>query len=297
MRRLTNYFYPMLRWIMITSLCVIFIVLLVLLFRDAKEEFGYLSLEIFLDGLAQKEFLVFLLVGFIAQIIDGALGMAYGVTASSFLMSIGVPPATASASVHLAEVFTTGVSGLSHLRLGNVKRSLFIKLVIPGMLGAVMGAYLLTSIDPAIIKPIIAVYLLIIGAIIIKKSLGIIKPESEIKNISPLGLVGGFIDSIGGGGWGAVVTSTLLGKGHHPRYTIGSVNMAEFFIALSSAGIFTIIMGISNWNVILGLIGGGVIAAPLAAVICKRVKPKLLMMIVGSFIILLSIRTLVLMFI
>lgn len=294
---MTNYFYPMLRWIMITSLCVIFIVLLVLLFRDAKEEFGYLSLEIFLDGLAQKEFLVFLLVGFIAQIIDGALGMAYGVTASSFLMSIGVPPATASASVHLAEVFTTGVSGLSHLRLGNVKRSLFIKLVIPGMLGAVMGAYLLTSIDPAIIKPIIAVYLLIIGAIIIKKSLGIIKPESEIKNISPLGLVGGFIDSIGGGGWGAVVTSTLLGKGHHPRYTIGSVNMAEFFIALSSAGIFTIIMGISNWNVILGLIGGGVIAAPLAAVICKRVKPKLLMMIVGSFIILLSIRTLVLMFI
>ena len=281
---------------MITSLCVIFILLLVLLFRDVKKEFGYLSVDLFINGLFQKEFLIFCVVGFIAQIIDGALGMAYGVTASSFLMSIGVPPATASASVHLAEVFTTGVSGLSHLRLGNVKRSIFIRLVIPGIIGAVLGAYLLTSIDATIIKPIIAIYLLIIGAVIVKKSLGIIKPESEIRNISPLGFVGGFVDSVGGGGWGAVVTSTLLGKGHHPRYTIGSVNMAEFFIALSSAGIFTIIMGISNWNVILGLIGGGVVAAPLAAYVCKYVKPKILMMVVGAFIILLSLRTLVLTF-
>jgi uncharacterized protein len=296
MRKLTSYFYPFLRWFMITSLLVIFILLLLLLFRDAKEEFGYLSLELLIENLAQKEFLIFLAVGFIAQIIDGALGMAYGVTSSTFLISLGVPPATASASVHLAEVFTTGVSGLSHLRLGNVKRSIFIKLVIPGMIGAVIGAYLLTSIDPAVIKPVIALYLLVIGAVIIKKAFGIVRPESEIKNISPLGLVGGFVDAVGGGGWGAVVTSTLLGKGHHPRYTIGSVNMAEFFIALSSAGIFTIILGISNWNVILGLIGGGVIAAPLAAFVCRYVKPRVLMVIVGAFIILLSIRTLVLTF-
>lgn len=281
---------------MITALSVIFIVMLVLLFRDAKEEFGYISIELFLSYLTQKEFLMFFAVGFIAQIIDGALGMAYGITSSTFLMSLGVAPATASASVHLAEVFTTGVSGLSHLRLGNVKRSIFIRLVIPGIAGAAAGAWLLTSINADIIKPFIAVYLMVMGAIIIKKALGIIKPESEIRHVPPLGLIGGFLDAIGGGGWGPVVTSTLLGKGHQPRFTIGSVNMSEFFIALSSAGIFTIIMGIGNWSVILGLIAGGVIAAPFSAYVVKKVKPQKLMLLVGLVIILLSIRTLVLAF-
>lgn len=282
---------------MITALSVIFIVMLVLLFRDAKEEFGYISVELFLSYLTQKEFLIFCLVGFVAQIIDGALGMAYGVTSSTFLMSLGVPPATASASVHLAEVFTTGVSGLSHLRLGNVRRSIFIRLVIPGIVGAALGAYLLTSINSSIIKPFVAVYLIVVGAIIIKKALNIIKPESEIKHVALLGLIGGFVDAIGGGGWGPVVTSTLLGKGHHPRFTIGSVNMSEFFIALSSAGIFTVMLGISNWSVILGLIGGGVIAAPLSGYITKKVKPGKLMLMVGIVIILLSIRTLILAFV
>jgi uncharacterized protein len=287
-------FYPFIRWLTITLLSAMFIILLIMLTRDFKKEFGEITFELVLANLTEKEFLIFLAVGFVAQIIDGALGMAYGVSASTFLMSMGVSPAVSSASVHLAEVFTTGVSGLSHLRFGNVNKDIFKRLVIPGVIGAIAGAYLLTSIDVKIIKPLVAVYLIVVGLIIIKKAFGIIKPESEIKNISPLGLIGGFVDAIGGGGWGPVVTSTLLGKGHHPRYTIGSVNMAEFFIALAGAGVFTIIMGIGNWNVILGLIGGGVIAAPFAAIICKKVNPKKLMIVVGLVIIALSIRTIVL---
>lgn len=285
--------HPMLRWLILTMLCLLFFTLLLYLFHDFKKIYGEWSFHIAFNNLLEEEFLMFLAVGFLAQIIDGALGMAYGVSSSSLLMSLGVPPSIASACVHIAEVFTTGVSGISHITFGNVNRHLFKRLVLPGVAGAMIGAYLLSNFESKFIKTIVAIYLVIIGLIIIKKAFDIIKPESDIKNVAILGLFGGFIDAIGGGGWGPVVSSTLIGKGEHPRFTIGSVNLAEFFVAISSASIFTIFLGVPNWNVILGLIFGGVIAAPMAAYITKKVQPKYLMIIVGVVIIGLSVRTLV----
>ncbi|MBK0402214.1 sulfite exporter TauE/SafE family protein [Adhaeribacter sp. BT258] len=287
---------PFIKWLVLTLVCLLFFTLLILLFHDFRKIYGEWSFHIAFANLLEKEFLKFLLIGFLAQTIDGALGMAYGVSAASFLMSFGVSPAITSASVHLAEVFTTGVSGLSHIKFGNIRRDLFKKLVLPGVVGAVAGSLLLSTVDMKIIKPFVAMYLIVVGLLIIKKAFGIIKPESGIRNVSILGLAGGFIDAIGGGGWGPVVTSTLLGKGQHPRFAIGSVNLAEFFVALSSSSVFTIFMGIPDWNVILGLIGGGVIAAPFSAYLCKRIPAQKLMIVVGLVIIGLSIRTLYLIF-
>lgn len=252
------------------------------------------SLEKVLSAFTIEEFLIYCLVGFLAQAIDGALGMAYGVSSTSFLMSAGVSPAVASASVHIAEVFTSGVSGLSHLKFGNVNNKLFRSLVLPGVLGAFLGAYLLTSIDGNSIKPFVSAYLLIMGVIIIRKSFKKFKKKKKTKNISTLALTGGFVDSVGGGGWGPVVSSTLISKGRSPRYTIGSVNLAEFFVALASALTFIFMLGTNNWIVIAGLIVGGIFAAPFAAYLVKRFKVKTMMIIVGSLIIALSLRTIVL---
>ncbi|MFN3230466.1 MAG: sulfite exporter TauE/SafE family protein, partial [Asticcacaulis sp.] len=163
-------------------------------------------------------FVLFLLVGLLAQIVDGALGMAYGVTSSSVLIALGVPPAAASASVHVAEVFTTGASGLSHAAHKNVKWRLFFPLVIGGVLGGVAGAYLLTGIDGKIIKPFIVAYLGIMGFYILYRGLkGIIPARFASRWAGPLGLVGGFFDAVGGGGWGPTVTSTMVGAGLEPR--------------------------------------------------------------------------------
>jgi uncharacterized membrane protein YfcA len=237
------------------------------------------------------QFFIYLLVGFGAQLIDGALGMAYGVSASSFLMAVGVSPASASAAVHVAEVFTTGASGISHFTLGNVNRRLFKALVLPGVLGAIAGAFLLTSIDGEILKPFVAAYLLVMGFIILRKAMANSIEKKKLRNIKVLALAGGFLDSIGGGGWGPVVTSTLLSKGRNPQYTIGSVNAAEFLIAFSSAGVFTWMMGLQNVSVIAGLIAGGVAAAPFGAFVVGRIAPKRLMALVGVLIIALSLRT------
>ncbi len=247
-----------------------------------------------LGNLLSRQVLYFALVGFAAQLIDGALGMAYGISSTSFLLGLGIPPALASSSVHVAEVFTAGVSGLSHLKMGNVNRKLFQRLVLPGALGAVAGAYVLTNIDGNTIKPFIAVYLLVMGGVIIWKAFRRPTQERPEKSLVPLALFGGFIDAVGGGGWGPVVASTLLSKGHHPRYTIGSVNLAEFFIALAGAGTFIALIGTGNWQIIVGLVLGGAFAAPFAAYLCRKVAPKVLMLMVGVLIIGLSIRTLVL---
>lgn len=244
------------------------------------------------ESLMTKEVLYFMLVGFAAQAIDGALGMAYGVSSTSFLLGLGVPPAIASSSVHVAEVFTSGVSGLSHLKLGNVNKKLFRSLVLPGMAGAIMGAYILTNIDGNVIKPFVAVYLMIMGIVIIKKAFKKVEENTETKNIGIVALFGGFMDSVGGGGWGPIVASTLMSRGHNPRFTVGSVNMAEFFIAGAGAGTFIALIGTGSIQVIVGLILGGVFAAPFAAMLCKRIKPKTLMIMVGVLIIGLSIRTL-----
>lgn len=281
------------KWVIYLNLLLLtLLILLFLLNHFGKNPFN--GLPSFLEFFIQEEFLTYVLVGFVAQMIDGALGMAYGVSSTSFLLSAGVPPAAASAGVHAAEVITSGVSGLSHLFIGNVNKKLVKNLIIPGVIGAILGAYVLTSIDGNAIKPFISAYLLIMGIIIIRKAFKKVKKKKKTKRLAPLALFGGFVDSVGGGGWGPVVSSTLIGKGRNPKYTIGSVNLAEFFVALASASIFTLMLGFQNWKIILGLIAGGVIAAPLAALVVGRVKTKTLMIMVGTLIIILSLRTIVL---
>ncbi len=241
------------------------------------------------------EFFIFVLGGFIAQMIDGSLGMAYGVSASTFLLSFGVPPAAASASIHTAEIFTSGVSGLSHLKFGNVNKKLFKSLLIPGVLGAIAGAYILSSFEEynVYIRPIVAVYTLALGIIIIRKATGVRKEKSKTKNVPALAGFGGFMDSIGGGGWGPIVASTLIAKGRHPRYTIGSVNLAEFFVSLASSLTFFATIGISYFQIIAGLILGGILAAPIAANLTRRLPIAKMMLIVGVVIVVVSIRLIV----
>ena len=217
--------------------------------------------------------------------------MAYGVTSTSFLLSLGLSPASASASVHTSEIFTTLTSGLSHLKLKNVDKSLFKRLLIPGMIGGALGAYILTSVPTEIIKPLVGIYLLIMGLLILRRLFD--RKKTKLKtNLTLLGGVGGFLDAIGGGGWGPVVTSTLVARGDKPRLTIGSVNLAEFFVTLTEAATFFTILGITHLEIIIGLIIGGVIAAPLAAYTCKKLPPRILMAIVGTVIVALSIRNL-----
>jgi len=234
---------------------------------------------------------VFIIVGFVAQMIDGALGMAYGVSSTTFLLSIGIPPAAASASVHAAEIFTSSVSGLSHLRLGNVDKDLVKQLLIPGVIGGISGAYILTAVPSSIIKPIVSIYLLVMGLVILRKSFQQVQEKASRSHMFPLGLVGGFFDAIGGGGWGPIVTSTLVATGNHPRFVIGSVNLVEFFVTVCESVTFILTIGLTHSTIILGLIIGGGIAAPLAAYVCKKLPTRTLMRIVGALITVLSIRT------
>ena len=236
--------------------------------------------------------IVFMVVGFIAQMVDGALGMAYGVSSTTFLLSMGIPPAVASASVHTAEIFVSGVSGLSHLRFGNVDKKLFKKLLIPGVVGGVLGAYVLTALPGEKMKPFVASYLLIMGLVVLRKAFKKTREKAtKTRLLLPLGLVGGFCDAIGGGGWGPIVTSTLVARGHNPRFTVGSVNLAEFFVTTAEVATFSATIGLTYWQVVVGLIAGGIVAAPLAAYVCKRLPTRILMTIVGAAIVALSVRT------
>lgn len=243
-----------------------------------------------------SEILYYVLGGFIAQMIDGALGMAYGVTATTFLMSVGITPAAASASVHASEVFTSGVSGYMHLKFGNVNSKLFKTLVIPGIIGAILGAYVLSSLEDyaGYIKPIVSIYTLFLGAIIIRKALIKRQEKRPLKKVGWLALFGGYLDSIGGGGWGPIVSSTLIASGRHPKYTIGSVNLTEFFVSLASSLTFFTVIGLGYWQVIAGLILGGVVAAPIAARLANKLPIKSMMILVGIVIIVVSLRQIVL---
>lgn len=245
------------------------------------------------------QILTFIGVGFIAQLIDGSLGMAYGVCSTTCLIAIGVPPKIASASVHTAEVFTTFVSGISHLKFKNVDFSMLKRLIIPGMIGGVTGAYILINFPSKLISPFVNGYLLLMGIMVIARAVrGTTKTFFCDYKIIGLGLIGGFFDAIGGGGWGPIVTSTLVASGHSPRYTVGSVNTAEFFVTLVQTLTFTVLIGINDyWQVILGLAIGGVIAAPLAAILCRKLEAKKMMLAVGILIVILNIRSLVLMLI
>lgn len=233
-------------------------------------------------------------VGFLAQLVDGALGMAYGASCTSMLLGLGVPPAYATASVHTAEVFTTGVSGLSHIYFGNIDKNLFFRIVITGIVGSMLGAYLISDVfDGKMIKPYISVYMIILGSVIISKAFKKRPTTPQNKNLGLLGLFGGFLDAVGGGGWGPLVTSNLISKGNAPKEAIGTVNTAEFFVAFCSTGIFMLFIDIQAWQAIAGLIIGGVFAAPLGAFLVKLFKPKTIMISVGILVVLLNIWNLV----
>ncbi len=239
-----------------------------------------------------NQFFLFMLIGFAAQLVDGALGMAYGLTATSFLLAAGLPPVTASATVHFAETFTTGASAISHHSFGNVHSPLFKRLVIPGILGAATGAYVLTELNGEVLKPFVAGYLVLMGLYVLVKAFAEINPIHVSKRVAPLGFFGAMIDSIGGGGWGPIVTSTLLARGNHTRYTIGTVNAVEFFVTLTSSAVFIATIGMSHWHIVLALALGGVMAAPIAGFVAKKIPHRPMMFFVGLLIIGVSARTL-----
>ncbi len=242
--------------------------------------------------------LLFLAVGFLAQIVDGALGMAYGVISSSVLMAFGVPPAAASATIHVAEVFTTGASAASHGLNRNVEARLFWPLMLAGMVGGAAGAYLLTQIDGNTVKPFVSGYLACIGVwILLRAWRGGRAREAPTLLVPPLGLIGGFLDAVGGGGWGPMVTSTLVGAGKDPRRAIGTANAAEFFVTVAVSASFLGALLTGRWTgaafpqqawAVAGLIGGGLLAAPLAGYVVRIVPARALQWAVGALILLLS---------
>ncbi len=233
-------------------------------------------------GLDLALLLPFIAVGFAAQMVDGALGMAFGVISNTLLLSLGVPPAAASAGVHTVETFTTAVSGISHALHKNVNWKLFLRLMIPGVIGGALGAYVLSNIHASTAKPFILVYLTSIGLYLLWRSTHKMVHERNPRIVEPLGLVGGFLDAAGGGGWGPVVTSNLLVQGSSPRMTIGTVNTAEFFLTTTISATFITQLGWGAFTLAtIGLLIGGVLAAPFGAMLAKRVPAKTLMLLVG----------------
>lgn len=237
-------------------------------------------------------FLWFVAVGLVAQTIDGALGMAYGVSCTTFLLQIGVPPRVASASVHAAEVFTTGVSGLAHLKFRNLDKPLFFLLVFPGSIGAILGAWLLADgFQGDWVRTAISAYLLVMGISILRKGWQS-SPEAKgdaNRHAGWLGFFGGFFDAIGGGGWGPIVTSHMLHRGSDPRTTIGTVNTAEFFVTFFSTGVFLWFLGIESWPIVAGLVLGGVLGAPLGAWSAAHLNRRTMLLATGLTVSLLSL--------
>lgn len=242
-----------------------------------------------------QKIIVYILIGFAAQMIDGSLGMAYGVSCRTFLRSVaGIPSAVASAVIHIAEIPSSLVSGISHFRIDNVDRSLLLRLMLPGVVGGVAGAWFVSSAGDKI-EAAIDVYLIVMGLIILRKAFGGGVRRSGMGGlIYPLGLAGGFLDAVGGGGWGPVVTSTMVASGEDVKKTIGTVNAAEFIVTVAETTTFAVmIRDIASYgSIILGLVIGGVIAAPIAARVCKRLPEKPLMIAVGALIVLLNVYNL-----
>jgi uncharacterized membrane protein YfcA len=238
--------------------------------------------------------LPFIAVGFTAQLVDGALGMAFGVISNTLLVSVlGVAPARASAGVHVVEVFTTAASGISHVLHKNVDWPMFARLVIPGVIGGVLGAYVLMNLHADITRPFVMAYLAFIGIYLLARSFGIPLERREPRYLAPLGLVGGFLDAAGGGGWGPVVTSNLLVQGTEPRKTIGTVSTVEFFLTVVVSATFIMGLGFEAFTVAtVGLLIGGVTAAPLGAFLAKRVDARVLLRLVGVVLTLTSIYSL-----
>lgn len=230
------------------------------------------------------------LVGFVAQFIDGALGMAYGLVSTSFLLAFGVTPAAASAAVHTAEMFTTGASGLAHVWRRNVEWGLVLRLAAAGIVGGIAGALTVSYLPVNIIKPVVSAYLFIMGVFVVVLALrGPIAPPDKPEGVKRLGLFGGFLDAAGGGGWGPIVTTTLLGRGHGARQTVGSVNTSEFLVTAAISATFFFTLGSVRWSDIAGLLVGGLVAAPLAAFVVSIARPRLLMGGIGCLVVSLSV--------
>lgn len=234
------------------------------------------------------QFLEYAAIGFVAQLVDGALGMAYGVLSTSFLLGAGIAPAAASAAVHTAEVATTGLSGLSHAHFRNIDRRLFVRLAAAGMAGGVVGAYLLSSVPSAAVRPFIAVYLGIMGVVILRRAIRWgVQIDGKDKPVVPLGFMGGLLDALGGG-WGPIVVSTLIGRGNTPRYSIGTVVAAEFFVTFATSLTFIVTIGLQHWQIVLGLLAGGAVAAPFAGYFGKHIPARPFTFAVGIAIVLLA---------
>lgn len=278
--------HPTLRFAMWSVIFLLMALTIALATRLFNQPDGHTGSQLIAQALSSREFWAAAAVGLLAQTVDGALGMAYGITSTSFLLATGSSPAVASAAVHIAEVFTTGVSGISHIKLGNVNKNLFLRLLVPGMVGAATGAWILSNVDGKALKPYVSGYLLLMGLYVISKIFRKIKTRrEEPRHVAKLGLAGGFLDAVGGGGWGPVVTTTLVGTGHDPRQTIGSVNLAEFFLTFISAGVFAVLIGDqSPWTTVAGLVVGGLFAAPFAALLTSRLHTRTLLALVGTVI-------------
>jgi uncharacterized membrane protein YfcA len=235
------------------------------------------------------EIVGFIAVGFIAQLIDGALGMAFGVISTTLLVSLGVPPAAASAGVHVAETFTTAASGTSHIAHRNVDWRLLGRLAVPGVIGGILGAYVLTQVSAQAARPFVLGYLACIGIYLTWRGIHYPPTHKPAKIVEPLGLAGGFLDAAGGGGWGPVVTGNLLVQGAEPRRTIGTVNTTEFIVTVTISATFIATLGWEMFTAAtVGLLVGGVLAAPFGAMIAKRARPRLLLVFVGSILTLTS---------
>jgi uncharacterized membrane protein YfcA len=235
-----------------------------------------------LSSIDLSQLLEFAAIGFAAQVVDGALGMAFGVISSTLMVSVlGIPPNRASAGVHFVETFTTAASAVSHIAHKNVDWKLFGRLVVPGVIGAILGAYVLVA-NAASARPFVMAYLCGIGFYLLWRSFHEEPKRREPRVIAPLGLIGGFLDAAGGGGWGPVVTSNLLIQGVEPRKTIGTVNTAEFFLTLTASVTFMLTMGFAALTLVTGgLLIGGLLAAPFGAILAKRVSPRTLLRLVG----------------
>lgn len=236
---------------------------------------------------------LFFAVGLVAQLVDGALGMAFGITATTFLLSFGTSPVQASAMVHIAEIFTTAASGASHLAHRNIDWTIVKRIAIPGTIGGVLGVTILVNIDGKAIAPFVAAYLALMGLVILTKAVRMFTPrQPQQRGTRILGFVGGVLDAIGGGGWGPIVTSTLIGNGHVPRFVIGSVNLSEFFVTVVTSAAFAITLGFADLVPVIPLILGGLVSAPFAGYLTRIMPTRLLMLLVGCLILFLSLRSL-----
>lgn len=283
---------PKLKWLIWLAIVFSFVIVVAAFWHKEPQFQTYLT-EL------HPTFYWFLIGGFIFAMIDGAIGMSYGVTSTSFSIAMGVPPASASMGVHLSEILSNGIAGWMHYRFGNVNWKLFKLLLIPGIIGAVTGAYLLSSLEhySHYTKPIVSLYTLILGFVILSKAYKASRKstvkQDKIKKISILGLFGGFIDAVGGGGWGSIVLSSLIAGGRNARTSLGTVKITRFFIALMSSLTFITMLNGAHWEAVAGLVIGSALASPIAAKVSNRISVKTIMVSVGILVVLVSLRSII----